>query len=459
MHRLSSALIIWGAIAALTSLSGCSDVDHPNQTHSETARQALMQASPRSAREAEIAEYVAALRGKRELVSITTMPNGDVIDWLRPEDGVDYSKTPPPPAAIQVSRGSAAEGDALPTLEEPRSITSTIEDNPHLRGPEGTIPLVRPTFEQYVDGSSGKANLHEYIRAIPKGVPVPGSERLWAGRLVNQSIKGVQAHINAAWTAVDIPASDQFSIYQMAVVDKGTSLSNDDEWAGLAVGRIPAILSSNNFRLYLEFFTAGTSNTGNFAGGWAPGVLGYVTQPGTAFPPGVTFSQFSTIGGTQFEGQFVIMFSTVCPISSSCSAAWWVWIRDQWAGYFPIGNGTNMINFNLINSTAAQAAYYGEVFDDNPGVWTGADMTSGRMPNASGSSLGISGYAKNMLYLNSASTLWVIPPESDFLVADGEDTNCYRQVLNSWASPWNRTMWFGGPGLTTSGTGSNCDPF
>lgn len=430
--------------------SSTSSTDYGESTHELTAL-TEPDSLGRTRRQAEVDAYVDAVRGVRTVVETTTLPNGDVLDWLAPEVGVDYSRVPPAPKLAD-----GVVGSTLPSSSSATQVRSVLED-PGMQGPAGTIPFVRPRFEAYVKGTSNKASLSEYRKSIPTGTPVPGSQRIWAGRRINRPNKGMSAVVNAAWSPVDVPATDNFSIYQMNVANAGGPAATDDEWAGVAMGRIPSLMD-NNFRMYLEFMTAGTGNTGDFKGGWAPGVQGFVTQLGTVFPPGVQFAQFSTINGTQYEGWFKVEWSSVCPISTLCTGAWWVWVRDQWAGYFPIGSALNqkLINFDLINAAAATVSFYGEVYDGTPGTWTPADMTSGRYPQTTGSSWQLAGYARNLQYRNSTTGAYVIPPESDLGVGDGNDPACYTQVLNSWADPWNRTMWFGGPGKTAT---NSCAPF
>lgn len=440
-NSVGSDLITIGAVLVSASVAMSCGVG--DSTPEEGVRDAFGEAqygvtarddhSAQRLRQSEVDDHIRKLIGGRRVVHSLELSNGDMVDWLEPESGSSAKSVPPPPDVVK-----GPDVGAHP-------LKSVLDDYDR---PRDAIPFVHPRFSPYVDGSSGKSSLAEYLREIPHGTPIPGAERLWAGAAVNAANVGLAAFVNAAWTSIDVPASDNFSIYQMNAFDNG-DLYNAAEWAGIAVGRLPQLVD-NNYRMYFEFITG--LGIGDYQGGWAPGVRGYETVPGTAFPPGVQMSQYSVVNGAQYEGMFVIERHALCPISASCTGAWWVWIRDQWVGYFPIGSSSPMINFDRINVTAAGASFYGEVYDESESSWTSADMGSGLRPATSGLSNGYSAYARDMQYLSTSG--WVRP--STFGYVAGEDSACYRAyIYNSASSPWYRTLFFGGDG----GDASGCDPY
>ena len=320
--------------------------------------------------------------------------------------------------------------------------------------PPNAVPYIRPTFSAYVDGHVEAPSLQEYRQRLPLGVPIPDSERLWAGVSVAATNTGTNAVVNALWNGVDLPAADNFSIYQMNVVDTGMveppMSDKDDEWLGVALGRNPFLMGTEG-RVYFEYLTDGSEmkDIGDFRGGWAPGVQGYVTLMGTNYPPAVAINPatFSTVNGTQFDTWVHIVRDTNCPVSTACNAAWWVWINEEWAGYFPVGIGADMIPFDLINNQGRRASYYGEVHDASPAAWTTVDMGSGEFPLAAPtSSFGIAAYAKSTSTRRNG--VWTGPTMEEFNFDMGDDPNCYGRAKVDHVG--NIHLYFGGPGQIPS---------
>jgi len=157
-----------------------------------------------------------------------------------------------------------------------------------------------------------------------------------------------------------------------------------------------------------------------------------VPAAGRPYPPGTVFTP-STIGGTQYEHQLKIQLS---------DGNWWVAHNGNWLGYYPGWL------FDRINTSAAEAHWYGEVYDPTPTNWTWTDMGSGLFAS---NGYGNASYFRNPYYINpSGSSYW----------ADGAGNAlpnanvCYtKSNLLSGASPWDRYFYLGGPG----GEAPGCD--
>lgn len=121
----------------------------------------------------------------------------------------------------------------------------------------------------------------------------------------------------------------------------------------------------------------------------------------------------------------------------------------------PVGTSAGNVNFNLITNQAAQAYWYGEVFDNTPGTWTTTDMTIGQFASST-NQFGKVGYFRNMLVRKKSDGNWYFTNTANMVASGGDDLNCYNHWLTDFTGDpnWRTTMFFGGPG-----GGGSCDPF
>jgi hypothetical protein len=226
--------------------------------------------------------------------------------------------------------------------------------------------------------------------------------------------------------------SGTLSLLEMAVVCRGPNPSATHEQVGIAASRDKHIYLDSLVRLQVEFMTAGDEVTGNQIGGWHPFFSGFIAAAGSPYPIGTVLS-VSTIGGIQYEHPFTIQLS---------SGNWWVAYNGSWLGYYP---GSL---FDLINVSACEALWYGEVYDPTPTNWTWTDMGSGLFASTG---YGNASYFRNPSYIaTSGVSYW----------ADGaanlspNAAACYtRTNLLSAAAPFTRYFYLGGPG----GEAAGCD--
>jgi hypothetical protein len=372
-------------------------------------------------RQAEVDQYLAQRYDDLgwRIVETTQTYMGDIIDWLDPASVPGSEVEPPPRPSPEELR--PAPGKLLGLTE--------LDMHPELRGPEGTTPVLRPSFAGYVQGRADANSIVDFInRHHVPGMPA-GQKRLYAGLGKVVANKGAGSWVNTFGGTIE---SNTLSLLEMAVVCRGSNPSTTHEQVGIAASRDRRIYFDSTVRLQVEFLTAGDEATGPQVGGWDPFFSGFVAAAGRPYPPGVALT-VSTIGGPQYDHRFVIQIS---------NGNWWVGHAGNWLGYYP---GSL---FNLINAAACEALWYGEVYDPTPTNWTWTDMGSGLLASTG---YGNASYFRNPTYIaTSGLSYW----------ADGASNlspnaaACYtRTNLLSGAAPFERYFYLGGPG----GEASGCD--
>ncbi len=434
-HRGIKAIFI--ALAAL--LSGCSSAEHSEEKDNAignaeahlvvrglpepTIRRVNLPAldTEQRRRQEEVDQYVAKRYqdlGWRILESTQTYV-GDIVDWVDPASVPGSQIEPPPrpsPKELQ-----PAPGTSLALTE--------LDMYPELRGPKGTIPVTRPNLTRYVLGETEAISVEDFIEKhhVP-GMPA-GQNRLYSGMARILANTSAVSWVNAFGGTIE---SGTLSILEMAVVNRGSSPSTTHEQIGIAVTRDRHLYLDSTLRLQVEFMTAGDNVTGNQVGGWDPFFTGFVAAAGRPYGPGVALT-VSTIGGSQYESAFLIQLS---------SGNWWVAHNGNWLGYYP---GSL---FNLINTSAAEALWYGEVYDPTPTNWTWTDMGSGQFASTGA---GNASYFRNPYCVTPANTSqWA---DNATNTSPGASACYTRSSLLTGTSPFDRYFYLGGPG----GEALGCD--
>jgi hypothetical protein len=370
-----------------------------------------------SRRHQEVEQYLARrYRGKR-IVETTQTYAGDIIDWLDP-DTVPGSRAEPPPRPSPESL-RPAPGKELQLTE--------LDLFPELRGPEGTIPIVRPTFERYVRGETRATSIDDFIKHDQAAGQPGGQFRLYSGiaaSAVNQDAAGWFNQFSG-----DVEPGT-FTLIELTTACRGSSPSTTMELIGIVASRDRANFGNSDLRLQVEFLSAGPSAIGNNVGGWDGNVTGFVPAAGRPYGPGVLLTG-STVNGTQYESRFEIKRS---------GSNWWVNHNGNWLGYYPASL------FDLITTNGCESDWYGEVFDPTPTDWTWTDMGSGLLSSAGA---GKAAYVRDPFYADATGvSQW--PSGSISMVP--VDSACYtRSTLFSSAAPWERYFYLGGPGGDATG--------
>ncbi len=344
------------------------------------------------------------------IVETTQTHIGDVIDWLDPASVPGSDAVPPPRPSPEELR--PPPGADLQVTE--------LDLYPELRGPEGTIPMLRPRFASYVRGETTAPSVEQFIQNQVPGQPA-GTKRLYGGYMMPQANKGLVSWVNDFGGAIE---AGTFSLIEMATVCQGISPDVTQELVGIATSRDRWNFGDSVLRFQVEFATAGDV-TDNYKGGWDGLRLGFVAAAGRPYGPGMALSPASTISGNQYTSRFEILWS---------GGNWWVSHNGNWLGYYP---GSL---FNLIPSSGCEAHWYGEVFDPTSTDWTWTNMGSGLF--ASGG-FGQAAYVMTPFYTAlSGTTYW---PDGA-AIAPG-DAACYTRS-NLLAGPPGQERYFflGGPG-------------
>jgi hypothetical protein len=351
---------------------------------------------------------------------------GDIMDWLDPASVEGSQEEPPPKPSPEELL--PAEGLALQLTE--------LDMFPELRGPAGTIPVLRPSFIAYVSGLTGATSLDDFLtNYLVPGVP-GGPGRLYAGIASLTPNLGASSWINSFGGEIELGT---MSVLEMVV---GCPM-NGEMWQqiGIAASKDWANNGLPNFgdlvlRVQVEFLTAGSSQEalGDGKGGWDGASAGFVHAEGAPYPPGVAIVNPSRINEDQFESLYNIRFS---------KGNWWVGWNGNWLGYYPgklFGEGAS----NLLASQACEVAWYGEVYDPNstPTKWTFTDMGSGQFASEGWKKAAI---FRNPTYVDpSEISQWpdAAPPD-----ANPHNDACYtKSGLGSGPTPWDRFFYVGGPG-------------
>jgi hypothetical protein len=368
------------------------------------------------ARSDEVARYLARRYRDYRIVETTQTYIGDIIDWLDPAT-VPGSQVEPPP------RPPPEELRPPPGAELQRT---ELDLYPELRGPEGTIPVTRPSFASYVRGETDATSVEDFLQQQALGQP-SGKNRLYAGLVAPHPNKGVVSWVN------DFPATIEmgtFSVIETATVCPGSNSATTMELVGAATSRDWKNFGDTVLRVQVEFMTAGDA-TGPSQGGWDGPVTGFQAAAGRPYGPGIALFPVSTVGGTQYTSRFEILLS---------GGNWWVSHNGNWLGYYP------GYFFDLIPSSGCQAHWYGEVFDPTPTDWTWTNLGSGLF--ASGG-FGQAAYVMTPFYTDPSG----VPHWPDgALSAPPSDAACYtRSSLLTGGPGQDRYFFLGGPGGDAAG--------
>lgn len=460
---LSGSMLGLPLLLAAGACSGGTGTGESNESPeaAQESRHSLVDGAEaaRASRRAEVEEHIAkwhASAGHRVVDTVTEdYGNGivDVVDLVAAES-VPGSQGSPPPVPFEPGPGE------LHFASQPLRKGA---------GDPSVVRFVRPNLERYVDGSSGADSVARYLAEVPVGMPPSGAapgvpctnncQRLYAASRQNTANLGIRSSVNAHWAPGEID-TNTFFLAQTNVVDISVNINTSAEWIGWIIGRNPFL---NDFasRLYSEFFTAGINNQGNYVGGWVgPGRnLGFVPLAGAwiALDDLVPWG-FSTVGGNQIAHVMYIEYYSTAQwnCGSGCTGSWWLGMDGGWVGHYPVGGANPNVNFDRITSSAPTLDWYGEVLDITPATWTVTDMGSAQYASAS-SNWQQAGFFRNLQFRRTSDGAYVNSTGAQVFDAGGDDPNCYTRFEQSYTDPnWMTTMWFGGPGRTST---NGCDPF
>lgn len=404
-------------------------------------RAELKRVSDRTAQEAIVQAWqarryeVAALLEQRSrgwlIVDTRRSQSGQVYDYVLANTLYPDAPDAPfaaPPTVLRASTDAGVQ----------RALTE-LEADPTLQPPAGTIPVVRPYLEPYVNGDVRARDLAEYMDLVwPKPTPAFANNRLYGFHIDSHANIGTDGNINL-WNYQEV-ASNEMSLLQTAALCRGTSAGTTMEAIEVGFQKAPSKYGDVNVHLFTYFRTAGAA-TGDRVGGYNMDVQGFIQAAGAPFPPGagMNTNTFSTIDGTQFECKIEVQLF---------QGNWWVFACGSWIGYYPTQSSTvvaaSRINFDLIGSGTCEINWFGEIFDPTPLQWTNADIGSGRFASEG---YARAAYIREPFLIHSGTGLtWfssAVPA-----TGNGYDPDRYTvsSVFENGGTGWDRWFYVGGPG-------------
>jgi hypothetical protein len=369
-------------------------------------------------RKDQVDQFLAEEYRDYKIVEATQGYSGDIIYWADSYSIPGAYPDPPPPVWTQEDL-TPPPGAELARTE--------LELYPELRGPNGTTPIHRPDYTNYVMGLTSAGSLQDYIESYQvQGKPI-GANRLYAGLVSELPNMGASGIVNQFEGDVE---HGTFTLIEVTVACRGSNFPATLEQVGAVLSRDRRNFFDSKMRMHVEFITP----TGK---GWE--TRHFIPQPGRPYGPGAVVIGSTPGLATQREHRFDIWQDSM--------GNWWLAHNGNTLGHYPAHL------FKTLNKAACTAAWYGEIYDETPTDWTWTDLGSGEFDSAG---YGYAAYVRNPVFRDLVFTAW--SPGED-LVTESTwmkpyDANCYtRTPLKSGSPPWDRFFYLGGPG----GDAPGCD--
>ncbi|WPH03894.1 Hypothetical protein R9X50_00677700 [Acrodontium crateriforme] len=357
------------------------------------------------------------VESKLNIVKTTTLPNGQVIDWVTPESQIRGTlATPPPPPESHMKRSLMAEAPAIPAIPA------------HLAGPAGTVPIPRnkvslpPKRLPEVSDNNTANDIHARSNA---GTHWYAS----SSQTVNNFGGGATFSLFKAY----VQSTHDFSLLQTAVIrDNAPNAQYGNGLQTVESGWINYPDQIGQPHLFTYFTTCNYQCNGANQGGWNRDVAGWVQQDSTVYP-GYQFSPYSVDGGKQYDLHIEYKLS---------GGNWWLWVIDRYIGYYPASlfsqGGVNAAS--TLGTSSSRINFYGEIYNSEAAVTT-TDMGSGEFPETG---FGKSGYMHNIIYYDTSSNAQDYDGSAQIIQSD---TSRYR-IAASFKSTtsYKSYAYLGGPG-------------
>lgn len=395
----------------------------------------------------ELSNWLDARQSSLKIVKTTTTPLGQTLDWIPFDSQHSVGKSAPAISASHKPMRSAKRPDGV------KAAAFELYDSGVERGPEGTVPIVRPnllTLKRTVA-------LKDY--ANKRGGLLVNKDRL-SKTPVDPDPLGYFHAVESAWTtaygcdgvlnvwspSVNNPAGqgDDHSIMQTWLLNydkqtadgKAIAQSVEMGWTvdpGLNNG-------STAPHLFTYYTTNGYAQDGDYEGGYNQLNKGWIQVSSTIFP-GAAINGWSVQGGQQVEMSFKIQLN---------QGNWVVSVDGEVVGYYP----ASLFNGGLGNN-ATWVSFGGEVYSSLPDPSQTQDqMGSGLRPEGN-LSAGQAAYQRNLrvqsdsigTMVNSNGT-----PSTD--TANGGANPYNIQAWMNSGTSWQSYFWVGGPTPPSSGSSS-----
>jgi len=412
-------------------------LDHVNSSkHADF----LGKATSKVAREdafAEMRAHIQKLYEKTEAPHSFVDENGSIFDCIPIEQQPSLKGAHAPiPKAPDLPHAAPAAAGATAYDQKDQPVPAQLGPDKHdkygnvMQCPAGTIPVRRVTL----DDMSRFENLRGFLRKTPTGGAEPpraeaprapntpvltgqvAATHRWAHAFQNVSNVGGHSFLNL-WKPA-IGANQIFSLSQHWYT--GGS-GNGLQTAEVGWQVYPQFYGNSNPVFFIYWTADGYNNTGCYNltcsafvqtnNSWAIG--GAIPQP------------YSTLNGAQYSLEVSFYLS---------GGRWWLYVKGTQSanaiGYYPV----SIYNNGALAGHASGIDYGGETV----GTTSFPPMGSGQFANQG---FGKAAYQRQIYYFPTAGgSAWAN------LTASQSWPNCYTAQVNNYGSPWNESLWFGGPG-------------
>jgi hypothetical protein len=411
-------------------------IDSVNQAKPETFAAAVAAASTtgKRANAQAITEMRAHILKHYEGVTVQHSfvdANGSIFDCVPVEQQpglrgkeTTVPKAPDLPQPAEPHAAGAKDERQASHIESPLGPGKVDTLGNKMECPDGTIPMRRLTLEgmsrfESLQQFFQKSPLDKEVRPPQGASPNVAATHKWAHAFQNVNNIGGHSFINI-WKPA-IGANQIFSLSQHWYVG-GSGAALQTAEVGLQV--YPGLYGGPN----PCFFIYWTADDYNKTGCYNLTCSNFV-QTNKSWPIGGAIGPISTYGGQQWELEIAYYLT---------GGRWWLYVKGTAAanaiGYYPAsqyGNG-------VMATHAAEIDYGGEVV----GTTSWPPMGSGHLA-AEGWQKAC--YQRQIYYYQTGGgSAWAS------LTPSTTSPQCYTVTVNNFASPWNETIFYGGPG------GSNC---
>jgi len=382
-----------------------------------------------------IRAYFKERQARLQVVATTETRSGQILDWIKRESQVEGGELSEPPLdkddeVPDTRRILRRNAKVPPGVDE--GARTEVQMNPELRGPDGTVPIVRFDVEEYLRSVRElPENPMDVLTKVPP--PSPASNDRYYGVWQRYgTFYGSSGRINI-WN-VSGPTSNETSIAQVAVI-RGTPMQ------AIEAGKIEYPGINSNRPYFFVYYRTDGASSGDWVGGYDTTVDGWVQYSSSVAPRMSLAGWESSLGGNQYSLDVEVRL---------WQGNWWVRAAGEWAGYYPYCKGGQwygpcpsgtLFSASGIRDQASRLDWYGEIFDSTAPKPTSTDMGSGRFASEAWSH---AAYFRNLTYYWAPSTYWWWDSGSP----SATDSGCYSvsSALYSNDPNWRNWYYFGGPG-------------
>jgi hypothetical protein len=375
------------------------------------------------ARKDEAAQYRAHVIYKDATVTQSLqLASGDAVD------GLDRSTLPALPYPLPALPFTLADVTLPPGVTFGLTDVDQIPELADLVSK--TAVYNRPDFSPYIQGETDATSVQDYLDRYEVGGATTGNQ-LYAGLVSDQANRGVSGYMNQFQPEV---ADRSFSLIEFTVA---CPAGNPTEMVGVVIsvdkhnvgGRNQQGVYDGLPRIHVEY---ANSKSGQMKYHWDGLDGAFVANPVSLIRPG-QIMPVSALGGAQVEHLFAIF--------QVPTGDWWIAHGLELLGYYPASL------FTMLNGTACESRWYGEVPNPNPKAPNGTvqavktEMGSGKFAEVGRPNVA---YVRKPTYYD---TSWFSVEPPDTFHATPEEKSCYtKSALVPDPMTGDPTFNLGGPG-------------